>query len=98
MVTFSGGKVLLVVSTVTTIGGVDHIDLGIGNNSVIGGYAGDFITIAGGNNLVFGDSATLQFQAGTGLLQTADSLAPADGGSDTITTGPGNDIIVGGIA
>src|SRR5207244_10321856 len=49
-----------------------------------------------GANLVFGDSASLDYRQTVGTLLVASSIAPAVGGDDGITSRSGNDVVVGG--
>ncbi|MDX9818689.1 MAG: calcium-binding protein, partial [Desulfococcus multivorans] len=84
-------------------GGWDWITTGAGNDIVIGGRFADEIDAGDGDNLVIGDSGRItaadvdapQFGVGMtyGLIETMEF---GDGGSDTITTGSGSDIILGG--
>jgi Ca2+-binding RTX toxin-like protein len=78
------------------LGGDDTITTGPGRDVVVGGMGNDSIRAGEGDNVVFGDSAELDFTTDTSVLLQADSLAPAFGGNDTITTGAGFDVIVGG--
>src|SRR5207249_3250764 len=68
---------------------------------------GDMIVAGNGNNLVFGDSGqilaaattnTSQFSSLPITLGLVTSIATDQGGNDSITTGIGRDIIIGGIA
>ena len=90
-------------------GGNDTIETGPGNDVVIGGLGNDGITIAGGNNIALGDDGTATFQPGSGLPNRIESRY-LDGsglsalnavgvvvGDDTISTGSGNDVIIGGL-
>ncbi|MBX2867971.1 MAG: hypothetical protein KTR18_04825 [Acidiferrobacterales bacterium] len=72
------------------LGDVDIIEGGSGNDTLLGGAAGDFINDTGGNNTVFGDHG----QIVGNVVETTD----LQGGVDIITTGSGNDIIFGGAA
>src|SRR5262249_10112513 len=74
----------------------DNITTGSGDDTIVGGLAGDTIGAGDGNNVVFGDSAQLDYQASTGILLTAATIADASGGSDTIRSGAGQDILFGG--
>src|SRR5206468_493624 len=80
-------------------GGIDTITTGGSSDIVIGGDAGDTITANEGNNLVLGDLGSISFYQGK-LLQVLSTQTGADsaaqGGADQITTGSGNDTIVGG--
>ncbi len=75
--------------------GNDTITSGTGNDVVLAGAGVDSVTIAGGNNLVFGDEGELTFDAG-GVLVEAISIELGSGNPDNIATGSGNDLVVGG--
>ena len=98
----------LIESTSTAAnGGVDTITSGAGTDILIGGRFGDTTIAAGdGSNLVIGDSGRITASTiddpefgnqpiTLGLVETTQS---DDGGDDTITTGSGNDIVLGGQA
>jgi Ca2+-binding RTX toxin-like protein len=95
----------LIISTETTIlGGADNITAGSGQDVILGGRFGDTINAGNGDNLVIGDSGRIT-SATTGVAQLSgvpmtlgviETTEYADGGSDTITTGSGKDIILGG--
>ena len=80
------------------LGGDDTITTGAGRDVIVGGNGSDTINAGEGDNVVFGDNAELNFSFPASVLLQADSLAPAFGGDDWITTGTGTgrDIIVGG--
>src|SRR5438270_720887 len=92
-------------STSTTIGGADTIYLGNGSNLVVGGAFGDTIDGGNGFNVIAGDNADIEaapgntFQFGAieitlGSITTiSDRIA---GGNDTIRTGSGTNIVLGG--
>jgi Ca2+-binding RTX toxin-like protein len=90
-------------------GGADVLTSGSGNDIVIGGRFGDTIVGGGGDNVVLGDSAEIVAAAADAprrggapytliTLGSVTTIAPADGGADDITTGAGNDIVLGGQA
>ncbi|NGP18575.1 calcium-binding protein [Devosia aurantiaca] len=96
-------------STDTDRGGDDVITTGVGVTGnvgydviVVGGYGKDTITTTAGQDIIFGDSATLEFSIvttgndRTAVLQRGYTLAPTHGGDDTIDAGAGNDIVIGG--
>ncbi len=90
-------------------GGADTITSGSDNDVILGGHAGDSIDAGDGDNVVAGDDAVVDYvrQERDGAVTGADSSA-ADvdrfesistttaGGADTITTGTGNDLVLGG--
>ena len=94
-----------IVSTSTALyGGVDAITSGAGQDIIIGGRYGDTINAGDGNNLVIGDSGQIR-AAGAGTAQLAglaltlgriETTTFGDGGIDTVDTGAGNDIVLGG--
>jgi Ca2+-binding RTX toxin-like protein len=61
----------LLVGTDPTLGGIDTITTGAGNDIVMGGTAGDTIRAGAGNDLVFGDNGIGQATAvaGGGVIQ-----------------------------
>src|SRR5207248_2954821 len=81
-----------------------------GNDVVLGGAANDTIAAGEGNNVVFGDGGLIDYAAAErGGTLAGDDLDPSDidriwsltsgvGGSDTITIGAGDDIVIGGAA
>ena len=88
------------------IGGVDYIFTDKGPDVVIGGTAGDVIdagTDEGGDlslDVVIADNGIGDFNVDTGesllvMLRTTDPEIDASG-DDTVTTGGGNDVILGG--
>ena len=75
-------------------GGRDDITAGSGFDVVIGGAGGDKLTAGEGSNIIVGDSGRAVLTANQ--LEFVESIEPAVGGSDTITTGTGSDYIIGG--
>ena len=99
-----------VETTSDDIGGHDDIDIFGDTNVVMGGADGDIIDIAGNDNVVVGDGGrydiydtyrTVQTKSeqdgGHDVIHTNDGKNIVMGGmdSDEITTGAGNDIILG---
>lgn len=79
-------------------GAADTITAGTGGDFIIGGAAGDTITDTGGDNAIIGDSGAIRHTDELALnrpLQLS-SLWAALGGADTIATGMGHDLIIGG--
>ena len=69
-----------------------------GNKNVVGGYGKDTITVTTGNHIILGDNGLVTFNA-AGLVveyRTTDTLA-ATGDDDVISTGDGNNTILGGM-
>ncbi len=101
--TFTGGILLRIESVVTLdaggvtqTGGIDTITTGAGRDDVVGGQAGDVITVSDGENVVLGDSGVLDYVGG--VLVFADTTEPGDGGVDVITSGVDRDVVFGGTA
>ena len=94
LIVLSGGKLLTVETTATTLGGIDQIVADNGNDTVLGGTAGDNIDAGNGDDLVFGDFGKLLFAGGA--LARATSTDTDEGGADTITLGADDDIALGG--
>ena len=88
----------------TSGGGIDTITTLGGSDIVIGGRFGDLINAGDGANLVIGDSGRITAAVANtpqwaGLAMTLgliETTAFDDGGADIITTGTGNDIVLGG--
>ena len=92
--------VLRVVSTDTTLGGVDMIDV-IGHSGadfIVGGNGGD--TLNGGTgadpDVILGDHGVIVRGDGSSFANDVYTTAARDGGADTIDGGGGNDLIAGG--
>ncbi|MHC4088881.1 MAG: hypothetical protein ACYSVY_01125, partial [Planctomycetota bacterium] len=97
-----------ITSILPSLGGIDFVYGGPGDDLVIGGTAGDTIDAGDGDNVVVGDSgqvtgavADSPRHLGPSLtaltLGRVETISPDIGGSDTIDTGLGNDIALGGI-
>ncbi|HWS58685.1 MAG TPA: calcium-binding protein, partial [Actinotalea sp.] len=97
----------LVTTVDPTIGGDDVITTGVGADIVLGGAGGDQITTNRGetsslpdaSGIVFGDNGVIDWvslDANTADVDRVWSTDPARGGADTITTGRGDDLVVGG--
>ncbi|MDX6411745.1 MAG: hypothetical protein QOE91_1261, partial [Gaiellaceae bacterium] len=91
------GILLTATSIANAFGGGDTIITGVGDDVVIGGVGGDTINAGDGNNTIVGDNGTLVYDpAGTGKVWSISTTTPAVGSADTITTGVGNDVVIGG--
>ena len=97
----------VISSTLPSLGDIDTITTGDGNDIIIGGSAGDTIVAGDGDNIVLGDSGSITASDATdtptlaghpltiGLIETINSVV---GGGDNITTGIGRDLVLGGAA
>ncbi|WP_284247324.1 beta strand repeat-containing protein, partial [Methylobacterium haplocladii] len=95
VVTFDAlGRILRALSTDTAVGGDDTIEIGDGDNVVLGGYGRDGITIGNGSNVVLGDSGQADFEAGA-IVEIA-STSPEVGDRDTIKLGRGRNTVIAG--
>ena len=77
------------------VGGDDTITTGSGNDFVVGGLGSDTINAGDGANVAAADNAHLSFTAG-GVISLAATIAGLLGGADTVTSGGGNDVLLGG--
>ncbi|WP_315980887.1 calcium-binding protein [Aliamphritea spongicola] len=95
----TNGIVTSIDSTDTTnaTGGDDTITLTGGHNQVIAGVGKDTVTTGNGNDNIIGDNGTLSYSA-SGVLTAAFTTDPSLGDADTIDSGAGNDIVLGGYA
>ena len=93
-----------IFSTAPEFGGSDTILTVGGDDIIIGGEDSDTITAGNGDNLVFGDNGQIT-AAGSGAPQFGSqpitlglvaTIAPNIGGEDTVTTGSGRDLVLGG--
>src|SRR5205085_1086258 len=88
-----------VLSLDTATGGPDKITTLGGDDIVIGGAFDDTIDAGDGNNVVFGDSGSIDYVGADGTAADIDQLSTFDssvGGPDKITTGSGDDVVFGG--
>ncbi|MEW6158482.1 MAG: hypothetical protein AB1813_13700, partial [Verrucomicrobiota bacterium] len=86
-------------STESQVGGADAIMTGAGQDLVLGGIGNDVIQASDGNNLVIGDSGYIDYvnaDADAADIDEVSTTEPNDGGADSIQTGAGNDILIGG--
>jgi Ca2+-binding RTX toxin-like protein len=92
---YSNGALALIVSGDPLLGGNDTIVTGDGLDIAIGGAANDFVTSAGGNDILFGDGGQLTFTI-DGAIVNLMSVDTLFGGNDTLDGGANNDILIGG--
>ena len=99
----------LVTTIAPDLGGDDKITTGVGRDYIIGGTGADTIVSNAGESaskpdagdLVLGDSGYMDWVVLDGDANDVDriySIAPGVGGIDKITTGGGDDIVIGGLA
>ena len=96
------------IAAATRIGGADRISVGNRHDTVIGGTGADAINAGDGHNIVFGDNgqvstggvdeAATPFSVHVFTVQTITSIGflDADNGADSVTSGSGNDVLLGG--
>ena len=75
-------------------GGVDDIDIHGDRNVVMGGAYGDEVDIDGADNVVVGDGGKYQVEED---YRTIETRSEHDGGHDTINTGNGRNVVMGGM-
>jgi Ca2+-binding RTX toxin-like protein len=73
--------------SITTLGGYDIL---------VGGHADDTINAGDGDNLVFGDDGQIVYATDGRLSLITSTSTAAFGGVDNITSGAGQDIVLGG--
>jgi Ca2+-binding RTX toxin-like protein len=99
---------LSVATTAVTAGAADVISTGTGSSIILAGEGADRITTSvalaantpAGANIILGDHGKITFVAtksGTVLPSLIESLLATNGGADTISSGAGNDLIIGGV-
>jgi Ca2+-binding RTX toxin-like protein len=82
-------------STSPSLLGSNVITAGQGENAIIGGSGSNIITAGDGGNTVIGGNGYISFLA-PGVDGTVESIDPSYDGDNTISTGAGNDRIIGG--
>ena len=98
-ITLQGGVLMAVVSTNAGTGGVDGITGDEGNDTIVGGAYGDTLQGGVGNDLILGDSGSIDYVGGgavDGIVNQVLSTSESVGGDDVISGGEGADTIVGG--
>src|SRR5207249_3445934 len=88
-----------VETTAPTVGGDDHISTGDGNTVVLGGTGADTIALGSGTNLVVADDGYIDWVANDHDPSDIDLAASTDfldGGNDVISTGTGDNLVIGG--
>ncbi len=93
-------------------GGVDEIETGEGNDTIIGGLGDDEMGASDGDNIVLADDGTITYQTTSGLLNRIESRyqdgllgdgdspafgAGAEVANDQVRTGNDDDIVIGSL-
>ena len=91
------GRLDSIESTDTGIGGSDEIITGGGPDVVFGGFLDDEIASESGRDVVLGDNGSAQFNDLDAPVRV-ETVAPLDGGVDTVYAGPQHDFVFGGTA
>ena len=78
-------------------GGDDTINVADGDNWVLGGIGNDIVNTGPGRDVIFGDYGDITRDAAE-KLERAATVVPSIGGNDTIDSGAGDDIVIGGTA
>jgi len=109
---FSEGVLTQVATLAAAIGDVDTINVGEGQNTVLGGAAGDIINSGSGDDHIMGDAGYFRYSPAGDLTEAVstdhgvggddiinagdgDNLVLAGAGGDDVTTGVGNDVVIG---
>ena len=98
------GKLLQIVSTSTSQGGNDTLNIGAGKDYVLGGLGNDAITVNAGDNVVravFGDNGQIDFDPISGAMamvqSTGSDLADPASTADSLTLpSTGTNLVIGG--
>ncbi|MBP1853588.1 beta strand repeat-containing protein, partial [Rhizobium halophytocola] len=91
---YQAGSTKRLVSETHDSDGDDIVTSGSGNDIVILGGGADTADLGDGDNWVIGDSGEIVWTDASDVSLTTTS--PEIGGNDTITTGTGDDIVIGG--
>ena len=96
----TSGKITSITTQDPTFGGNDTIIVSGGSNVIFGGTGADTINVqtvatAPSGNVILGDDGFAAFTT-AGVLTSISSSDQTDGGDDVITTGDGNNTILGG--
>ncbi len=93
-VQYESGKLSLITTSSREIGSSVAIVAGGGNNLILGGSGANSIAVDGGDNIVMGHNGSIRFVDGkVAVVATRD---PQYGGSASILTGDGRNIVLGG--
>ncbi len=91
---YSGGLAILFQSLTPENSDNDVIVAGSGDDTIIAGHGADTIEAGDGNNIVLGDEGVITLLGGVAVEIVAEAFD--EGMADSITTGSGHDLIIGG--
>ena len=83
------------MSTEISLGGLDTLALGDGDNLVIAGSDGDSISTGFGSDMIVGDNAEINFNLG-GVIESIQTYAAEQSGNDSIVVAGGHNSILAG--
>ena len=86
-------------TTDPTVGGNDTITTGSGIDVVLAGQGDDLVRLGGGADIALGDHGFVDWVLLDGDATDLDRIWSADpelGGDDDVTTGEGDDVVIGG--
>ena len=94
----TGSLFSLIQSTDLLVGDADVILGGAGTKRIIGGYGADSITVLAGDHFIIGDAGAVTYSAaGDAVLYETLGSTASTGGDDSISTGAGDNTILGGM-
>jgi len=87
-----------ITSTVTGLGGDDTIVTGDGHKKIVAGYGNDTVTVNDGSHLIILDNGAVDFNsAGRAVDTITIDVSNATGGNDSVVTGEGDNVVLGGV-
>ena len=92
---YANNILIKAVSSETTLGGIDVLNLGDGDNVVIAGHADDSVAVGNDNDTVIGDNGEINYSL-AGVITDIQSTATDQGGDDEITITGGNNTVIAG--
>jgi len=98
-IVLESGVIVLITTNAPTEGDGDTIFGNEDDDIILGGYGGDDIDAGDGDNVVLGDNGRIDYTIVDGDPSEIDRIwttEPGVGGADTIVTGDGEDIVMGG--
>jgi len=92
-----GGVITDAAVTEIGLGAGEILNVGAGNNVVLGGAGGDTISALGGSDVVIGDNGRATWTGGVLTQFKSADLSAGTGGNDIIGAGDGRNYVIGGI-